>query len=191
MKLDGPVIAKADSAQALGIARQMFVAGERVDMRDLANRLDVGRSTLYRWVGDREQLISEVLADLSRHTWELARAGAKGRGLNRAIDVLRRFMTYTSDFLPLRDFVQREPELALRILLRENSPVSRVIRDGVSHAVAEHAPEIHAQVSREVLEAVAEACTALEWTPVIIGQTPNIERALALAKTILSSAQNQ
>ena len=108
MEVDGAVdAAKPGSGLAHAVARQMFVSGERVDMGTLARRLEVGRSTLYRWVGDRETLISDVLADLSRRTWELARANAKGRGLNRAIDVVRGFMTYTSDYLPLREFVQQ------------------------------------------------------------------------------------
>src|SRR5262245_30239601 len=42
---------------ALQLARETFQRGERVDMQTLATQLGVVRSTLYRWVGDREQLL--------------------------------------------------------------------------------------------------------------------------------------
>lgn len=188
MRVEGVLeVAKPDADAARAMARHLFITGERVDMGALARRLDVGRSTLYRWVGDREELISGVLANLSRETWELSRAEAQGDGFDRAIDVVRKFMVYTSEFGPLRDFVQREPELALRILLRAHSPVTAAIRDGIAQAVAEHAPGLSTRLSPELLDAVAEACTALEWTPVIIGQHPDVDRILTMARTLLQA----
>lgn len=186
MRVEGVVeVARPDARSARMMARHLFITGERIDMGVLARRLEVGRSTLYRWLGDREELISGVLGELSRETWELSRAEAAGEGFDRAIDVVRKFMVYTSEFGPLREFVQREPELALRILLRENSPVTAAIRDGIAQAVAEHAPDLDGHLRPELLDAVAEACTALEWTPVIIGQHPDVDRILALATTLL------
>jgi AcrR family transcriptional regulator len=38
-----------------------FVAGQRLDMRSLARRVGVARATLYRRVGNREQLLDQVL----------------------------------------------------------------------------------------------------------------------------------
>src|ERR1700748_15117 len=38
-----------------------FVAGQRLDRRSLARRLGVARATLYRRVGNREQLLDELL----------------------------------------------------------------------------------------------------------------------------------
>lgn len=186
MRVEGAVeVAKPDAAAARALARQLFVSGQRIDMGGLARSLDVGRSTLYRWLGDREELIGGVLADLSRETWELSRVKAEGEGFSRAIDVIRSFMVYTSEFGPLREFVQREPELALRILLRENSPVAAAIREGVEGAIIEHAPAMDPRRRPEVLDAVAEACTALEWTAVIVGQRPDVDRILTMASTLL------
>src|SRR5215470_5042545 len=38
-----------------------FLAGQRLDMRSLARRIGVARATLYRRVGNREQLLDQVL----------------------------------------------------------------------------------------------------------------------------------
>ena len=40
-----------------------FLAGQRLDMRSLARRVGVGRATLYRRAGNREQLLDQVLTD--------------------------------------------------------------------------------------------------------------------------------
>ena len=39
---------------ALREGRRWFLAGQRVDMSELAAALGISRATLYRWVGDRE-----------------------------------------------------------------------------------------------------------------------------------------
>jgi hypothetical protein len=36
---------------AFAAAREVYLSGRRLDMRDLAARLGVGRTTLYRWCG--------------------------------------------------------------------------------------------------------------------------------------------
>ena len=56
---------------ALREGRRRFLAGQRVDMSELATALGISRATLYRWVGDREQLLGEIL-------WSFAEAGQGG-----------------------------------------------------------------------------------------------------------------
>ena len=48
-------------APIFAAAVDMFVAGQRLDMRSLARRIGVARATLYRRVGNREQLLDQVL----------------------------------------------------------------------------------------------------------------------------------
>ena len=48
-------------AAAFARARQLFTAGERLDMGRLADDLGVARTTLYRWTGDRDRLLADVL----------------------------------------------------------------------------------------------------------------------------------
>jgi len=68
-------------------------------------------------VGDRERLIGAVLAELADETWRLAEDEAEGEGVDGALDTVRRFMDMTASFPPLRGFAEREPQLALRIML--------------------------------------------------------------------------
>ena len=50
------------------LARRTFLAGERIDMQTLARSLGVDRATLYRWVGSRERLLTEILWSLIEPT---------------------------------------------------------------------------------------------------------------------------
>src|ERR1700691_703680 len=56
------------AAAACARARELFARGERIDMARLADDLGVARTTLYRWTGDRDQLISDVLWAESQQT---------------------------------------------------------------------------------------------------------------------------
>src|SRR5262250_2773875 len=66
-----------------------FVAGQRLDMRSLARRLGVARATLYRRVGNREQLLDEVLWWRARHLLvDQVRASVGLAGTGRLIAVI-------------------------------------------------------------------------------------------------------
>lgn len=43
---------------AFDLARQRYLAGDRVDMQDLAGSLGISRAVLFPWVGNRDQLIA-------------------------------------------------------------------------------------------------------------------------------------
>ena len=162
----------------------LFVRGQRVDMQTLAAALGVGRTTLYRWVGDRERLIAEVLGALTDQTWELAAAPATGEGLERVLDTIRRFMQVTADFPPLRHFAEREPALALRILLSQDGVVADRLRAGARRTLEENLPNA-GHISPETVDILVQVGTALEWTPIAIGEEPEIQRAIVLMRAAL------
>src|SRR5206468_12935445 len=56
----GTAIPRPTALDAFRLARRTFQAGDRVDMQTLARTLQVDRVTVYRWVGSREQLLTEV-----------------------------------------------------------------------------------------------------------------------------------
>src|SRR4051812_44544571 len=72
--------AAATPVDAFNAARRTFLRGDRVDMGVLAGELGVGRATLYRWVGDRDQLLGEVMWSVASIGLDQARADATGDG---------------------------------------------------------------------------------------------------------------
>jgi AcrR family transcriptional regulator len=180
-----PQLVRPSREVAIEVAEAFFKRGLRVDMQTVADRLGIGRTTLYRWVGDREQLIGEVLARLTDVTWQLVEGTVTGQGAERAVRSIEAFMTLTSTWPPLRGFAQREPQLALRILLLSEAPVSAHIRGGIEAALARHVPNFDIDANQDLLDTIVQIGTALEWAPIAIGEEPAIKRAVRLIRGLL------
>ncbi|MFI6874731.1 QsdR family transcriptional regulator [Streptomyces sp. NPDC050400] len=178
---------RATAADALDVARRMFDGGERLDMRVLAERLGIGRTTLYRWVGDREELIGSVLAAMSDRTFRHTLAHARGAGVPRALGTIRAFMQLTSDYRPLCDFAVREPGTALRVLMAQDGAVARSLHQGFKAALDDAGIQLPEESGTETLDILVQLATALEWTPVVVGQPAAIDRAVRLMHTLLTS----
>jgi len=113
----------ASRADVLRAAMRQYLSGERVDVQAIAARLGLGRTTVYRWFGSREQLIGEVLVRAALPQLARARAEARGRGGRVLLDTFDRFNRALADAPALRRFVEHEREAALRILTAGDGPV--------------------------------------------------------------------
>src|SRR5919202_1288040 len=54
-----------DAERAFLAARRRFLANQRLDMSVLAPALRIDRTSLFRWVGNRDALLAEVLWSLA------------------------------------------------------------------------------------------------------------------------------
>lgn len=117
---------------ALAVARRTFLDGERIEMRTIAGQLGIGRSTLYRWFGDRDRLIGAMVWQLLQESIRRAEDEADDAGLvgaARVQHVVARINHEVSQSRPLRRFLTSEPEAALRVLTTKHGGVQpRVIR---------------------------------------------------------------
>ncbi|TCP41223.1 TetR family transcriptional regulator [Tamaricihabitans halophyticus] len=85
-------------------------------MQDLAANVGISRATLFRWVGSRDELLTEVLWSLAEPTLRDAVASAQGERGARVAAALGSFAEalHAADYF--RTFLRREPERALRVL---------------------------------------------------------------------------
>lgn len=113
------------SDDILHVARRMFFDCERLDVGEIALRLGVSRITVYRHMGNREQLVAEVLWSLSRDTLERARRDAEEAGEPGFLATYRRFNQYLGSSAPFLHFLREESSFALRLLTRPDG-VTRV-----------------------------------------------------------------
>ena len=116
--LDGAPAPKASAIDVFALARQRFLAGERVEMGALAEELGLNRVTVYRWVGSREQLLVEVLWSLAEPTLNHERERVKEKGSERVVQVLTRFIVAVLSNTGMTRFVSEEGELAIRLMTR-------------------------------------------------------------------------
>ena len=156
-------------------------------MQALARQLWVSRATLYRWVGTRERLLSEVLDDLALDLAGKAEAEAEGEGNARVLDFVRRLMKAATRSEPIRAFVAREPELARRLILSERGPVHKRLVHGLTLVLADTRGPDPAPALVEFADLVVQFGTAVGWATLAIGDSPRIERTVDLARVLLEA----
>ena len=105
-------------------AVDMFVTGQRLDMRSLARRIGVARATLYRRAGNREQLLDQVLWWRARRLLaDQLRASADVTGTDRLTALIAGVLHAIGADRPVRMFLESDPETALRLLTGPRSAV--------------------------------------------------------------------
>jgi AcrR family transcriptional regulator len=112
-----------NATTALRQARKAFMAGDRIDVQKLAAALGVDRTTLFRWVGNRDQLLASVLISLADPTLRNAAEAAQGTGAERIGGVMRRFSQSLIDAPYYRAFLRAETQRALRLITTKDGPI--------------------------------------------------------------------
>jgi AcrR family transcriptional regulator len=115
-------------AAAFDAATRTYLAGQRVDMRALATELGVARTTLYRWTGGRDQLISDVIWNLTDRLIDTQWATTQRlTGSRRLLATFRTYVTTISRSRALQAFLQQETSFALRLLTARGSFQNRLV----------------------------------------------------------------
>ena len=105
---------------AFRVARRTFIAGQRVELADVATTVGVNRVTLHRWLGNRTAVLTEIVWSLTEPTIALCYRQAPGEGGARVAAAMAEFVRLTVEHHGMRSFLEREHELALRILTRRD-----------------------------------------------------------------------
>ena len=132
--------AAATREELLGEARRRFLAGERVELQDVAQRLGLARMTVYRWFGSRDGLMGEVLAQLGEGLVDAAAARTREHGRRGLLELFGHVNRDVASSQALRSYLRREGLPALRVLTAS---------DGVVH------PRIVAAIERVIRSELA------------------------------------
>jgi AcrR family transcriptional regulator len=108
--------AAATRDEVLTLARDRFLAAERVDMKALARQLGLARATMHRWFGTREELLGEMLANLAEERLLAIRRGTRGSGARALLECFDRFNRELAATKGLGALLAHERERAFRIL---------------------------------------------------------------------------
>jgi hypothetical protein len=106
---------------AFKAARRTFMGGQRIEMAGLADQLGISRVTLHRWVGSRDQLLGEVLWSLGEPTLHQAREATIATGGAGIAETFERFLRTVQEHPQMRQFLAREPDIALRVLTTKHT----------------------------------------------------------------------
>lgn len=182
----------AGPAAALAAASAHYLRGEPIDMSALAAELGVGRATLYRWVGSREQLLGAVLAEMTERTYRVSTRGVGGSGPERILMLLDRFMRAVVDAEPLKAFTEREPRLFIRL-----ATMPGTIEDRCTELLTK---ELQAEIDRGAMraplptrtlaQAIVRVADSFMYAHYLGGNRPEIDQALEVVELLLRPCQS-
>ncbi|GAB2505847.1 QsdR family transcriptional regulator [Nocardia heshunensis] len=186
--MSGPGHSKVLGNQAVDLARRKFLLGDRLDMQKLAAELGVDRSTLFRWVGNRDQLLATILWSLAEPTHRAAVAATDRRGAARIADVTGTFAQALIDAPFFRIYLRREPERALRLLTTKDSPVQHEIVAAIERLVQQELDRghlIHPMSAHDLAYLIARIAESFIYADLITGEDPDATKAAIAVAALL------
>jgi AcrR family transcriptional regulator len=118
----GPA-AGATREEVVACTRAEFLACRRIDVQAIASDCGIGRATLYRWFGSREQLIGEAMFGVVERRMADARALAPGHGAPALLDTLDLVYRGLSAAPHVRAFIEQDRPTALRLMTSSSGPL--------------------------------------------------------------------
>jgi AcrR family transcriptional regulator len=180
--------AKATPADAFRAARRIFLAGERLDMQALAAELGVARGTLYRWTGDRDRLLADVMVSIAEATIEQAKSNAKGRGARRILGILDYYAASVTGADFFTKFLENDAAVALRILTSRETGVQARLAELIASVIREeeHAGAFDSPIDADTLAyATVRVLEAFLYNDTITGLEPHLDQAHAILELLL------
>jgi AcrR family transcriptional regulator len=179
---------RAAPIDAFRLARKKFLAGERIDMQQLAAELGLHRTTLYRWVGTRDRLLGEILWSVAEPALREADAASRARGAERIARAVEHYARATLEAPFMRRFLTEEPETALRVITTKDSVLQgrsvAFVRDVIEEEVERGAldPPLAPGDLAYLIVRIGESFL---YTDLITGQKPALEKAAQAVRALL------
>ena len=171
---------RVTALDAFELAKSKWLVGERLDIGKLADELGVGRATVFRWVGSKEQLYGEVISASFAQTLEWAKRASTGTGAKFLTEVTHNLLRALLASEPLRTFIRHDPEFAMRIVMSSSSPVEHRVISSVRGLIEGEvdsgnlAPAMDTGSLAYVIVRIAESFL---YRDVISGDEPDVETA--------------
>jgi AcrR family transcriptional regulator len=188
-RLSARLTTHAEARRVLDLARDTFIEGYRIDMGPLAAQLGVDRTSVFRWVGNRDALLSEVLWSLAVPTLVQAEHASEHlTGAERLADLLT---TFTRDLIVaeyFRAFLRREPARSLRLLTTADSPIQRRFVATVEWLVVRDLGKVpfHGTITPgELAYLLVRVSESLTYADVVTGDEPSPARARTAFRHLL------
>lgn len=176
---------------AIATARRHFFAGDKIDLQKLAAELGVDRSTLFRWVGNREQLLATVMWSLAEPTFTAALEQTTAVGAARIADTTGGFSQALIVAPYFRSFLQREPERALRVLTTKASTLQSGLVRAVEKLVQQEMDRgnlAHRMSAHDLAYLITRVAESFIYADLITGEQPDATKAAIAIAALLGDA---
>jgi AcrR family transcriptional regulator len=179
-------------------ATSHYLAGRPIAMSHFAEELGIGRATLYRRVGQYENLMGLVLAGQTAATFRRAAASrasadATGAGPERVLAVVGAFIEAAVAARPLQWLVGREPVLFAQVVMAPGH-VERTATALVAELIEAQAAAggfgLRVPADR-LAQAIVRVGDSFMYAHLLSGGPSQVADALAIVELLLSSAMTR
>lgn len=184
---------KPTAEDAFRRAVAVWNQGEKLEMAALAEELGVTRVTLFRWVGNREELLLQILGDQWELIWNQALVSTRGSGSGYVAEVCRRVMSAIMHSKGIRSLLVEDPEYALRILTSKTGPVQQRAIESLQGLLLDQASNGDLQLSIEadaLAYAIVRLIESFIYSDQISGRRPDIGVPMQILALILRPGHN-
>lgn len=182
---------QATAESVFNLARKQWLMGKRINIADIAKDAGVSRITLYRWFGNRDQLIEDILWSIAGPEFQRLIRDTPGIGIDHIINVHRSFMIGIARLEPLRQFIINNPTEIIRCSTTDpKSSHGRHTRAVEAHLLDQAARgHINLPISAcKLAETMVYTNAVLLYSAIIGGHSLSvIELACAIDRAILVS----
>lgn len=174
--------------RAIDTAANMYLAHEPLDMSLLAERLAISRATLYRWVGNHDELLATVLAEATERAYRTAIAQASGQGLQYILDFFRRIMHSVESSSELHTLTKREPLVFIKLTMTPGAveSIAASITAEILQSQIDTGQLAITLPTQTLAEALVHICNVHLYAPLLGGQNAETETALDLIALLLA-----
>lgn len=174
-------------AEVIRAGRRRFLRGERIDMRSVAAEIGIGRATIFRWFGDRDRFVSEVLWSLASDTLEGELAKRRARGPSHVIDAIVCTLEAITDHEQFQRFLARDAQRAMVVLTGRDSAVSNGLRRRLAELIADECPRaVTAELPPDELAySMVRLAEAYCYANILAGRPVEVQRTRALFHRLL------
>jgi AcrR family transcriptional regulator len=185
-----PEVASAPTRlDLLALARRRFLKSQRLDMQAMAVELGVSRTTVYRWAGNHDQLLGEVLSGLTQETFRVAERGVRQQGRARVLAVYGNFMRLIATSEPMHTALHRDPHQFFRVVT-VSGPVNRAATTLCAELLQREVERGALRLSAEVGELASAMIRIGEtglYADMLAGVEPDVDRLTELIALLLLS----
>lgn len=172
-------------------ASRHYVAGRPLDMSGLADELGISRATLYRRVGNHEELLSVVLAAQTGWIFRSVAAPEPPPGVGGVMEHLVAFAGAVTRSAPLRALVARDPAGFVRTALGPG-PVEERAVDLVEELLEQRLEGRLRLPVRPLAQALVRVGAWVVYSRLLRGGDDlGLDEALEVAALLLESAVDQ
>ena len=167
-------------------AAKAYLECRPLDMSALAADVGLSRATLYRRIGNHDELVGMVLAEQTERTFQHCVDSVSLDGLDRVRAVFERFMYAVVGAEPVRAFIARDPLLFIRIVLAPGRVEQRattlfaklLTESGVEFSVP----------TAVLAQAIVRIGDSFMYTHLLGGHEPETDNMITLVNLLLDSA---